>query len=76
MTVGELIEDLKSFDPNMKIHFSFNYGDYSRTVVAPEVGTVRKARVKYSGYHEMNRVVDSDEESERDVHEVVVLDHD
>lgn len=59
MTVQELIDELKNFDPNTQVHFSYNYGDHWRTQVAPVVKTVDEYSVKNSDYHNMP-VLDED----------------
>ena len=62
MTVSELIQQLQACDPNMKVHFSYNCGDYWRTTVAPTVDRVEEAAVKFSDYHRMHKLVDDRDE--------------
>jgi hypothetical protein len=64
MLVHELIELLQDQDPDLEVHFSYNYGDHWRTEVAPVVDTVDVANVTYSDYHEMHRLVDDNEDDE------------
>ena len=61
MQVFQLIEQLMDLDPNAEVHFSYNYGDYWRTEVAPKVGSVLEGMVKYSEYHSMDRLMDEDD---------------
>ncbi len=58
MKVSDLIEALQGMDPNLEVHFQYNYGDHWRTQVAPEVGFVDRGIVKYSDYHRMPKVVE------------------
>jgi hypothetical protein len=62
MTVSELIQQLQACDPNMKVHFSYNCGDYWRTTVTPTVDRVEEAAVKFSDYHRMHKLVDDRDE--------------
>ena len=61
MQVFQLIERLMDLDPNAEVHFSYNYGDYGRTEVAPNVSQVDEGLVKYSEYHRMDRLMDENE---------------
>ena len=61
MQVFQLIERLMDLDPNAEVHFSYNYGDYGRTEVAPKVGSVLEGVVKYSEYHRMDKLMDENE---------------
>jgi hypothetical protein len=61
MQVFQLIEQLMDMDPNAEVHFSYNYGDYWRTEVAPAVVSVKERLVKRSEYHLMDRLMDEDE---------------
>ena len=61
MQVFQLIELLEYMDPNAEVHFSYDYGDYWNTSVAPEVSEVSTALVKYSDYHRMDKVMDEGE---------------
>ena len=71
MTVLELIQQLQACDPNMKVHFSYNYGDHWRTTVAPTVDRVEEASVKFSDYHRMHKLVN--EYGEDGTESVVVI---
>jgi hypothetical protein len=72
MKVHELIELLQDQDPDLDVHFSYNYGDHWRTEVAPTVDTVDVAMIVYSDYHQMDRTIDDDSD-EDEVRRVVVL---
>ena len=61
MQVFQLIERLMDLDPNAEVHFSYNYGDYGRTEVAPNVSQLDEGLVKYSEYHRMDRLMDENE---------------
>ncbi len=58
MNVAELIEELKQFDPEMEVHFAYNYGDHWRTTVAPRVDNISEGVVEFSDYHRMPKLVD------------------
>lgn len=72
MKVKELIQALQEFDQDDEVHFSYQYGDYGRTVVADAINTIEAQRIKYSDYHNTYRLVDEDEDLE-DTQRVVVL---
>ena len=61
MQVKDLIEQLRSMNPEAEVHFSYNYGDHWRTEVAPTVDSVTEGVVKYSDYHGMDKLMDEDE---------------
>jgi len=61
MQVKDLIEQLRSMNPDAEVHFSYNYGDHWRTEVAPTVDSVTEGVVKYSDYHRMDKLMDEDE---------------
>ena len=61
MQVFQLIERLMDLDPNAEVHFSYNYGDYGRTEVAPNVSQLDEGLVKYSEYHRMDKLMDENE---------------
>jgi len=61
MTVQQLIDTLQQEDPNAEIAIAYNYGDYTRTTVTPDVIEVMEVPVKYSAYHRMNRLATDDE---------------
>lgn len=73
MTVKELIEMLETFEPDTKVHFSYNYGDHWRTTVAPEARHVEELPVIESEYHRMPKVIDEDDERYNDAEQVVVI---
>lgn len=58
MKVRELISELKNFHGDMEVHFSYNYGDCWKTIVAPKVENVDEGYVIHSSYHSMPKVVD------------------
>ena len=82
MTVEELMNELAKLDKDAEVHFSYNYGDYWGTEVSQTISNVSKGAVKYSEYHSMYKIVDSnddcfDEETsscDKDVISVVLLD--
>ena len=57
MKVADLIEQLKTMPPNAEVHYTYNYGDYWRTNVAPVVEDVTLGYVKYSEYHRMDKLI-------------------
>ncbi len=60
MRVQDLIDELKSYDPEAEVHFHYNYGDHWRTEVAPKVTEVFDAPVVWSEYHRMPKLADDD----------------
>jgi hypothetical protein len=69
MKVAELIAQLQNLDPEMSVHFSYNYGDHWRTLVAPTVDNVEVEFVKYSDYHSMDKIVDLDDAYDEETQE-------
>lgn len=67
LTVGELKEELELYPDDMKVYFSYNYGDHWRTEVAAEIVSVEKGEVEYSDYHSMMKVRDDVDPGEGDV---------
>jgi hypothetical protein len=69
MKVSELVEMLSRFNQEADVHFSYGYGDYWRTEVAPAVCQVYDGMVAYSEYHQMDKLIqdDSDEDTVRRV---------
>jgi hypothetical protein len=61
MQVKDLIEQLRSMNPDAEVHFSYNYGDHWHTEVAPTVDSVTEGLVKYSDYHRMDKLMDEDD---------------
>ena len=62
MKVQDLIDELKSYDPEAEVHFAYGYGDHWRTQVAPKVSRVDEAVVEYSDYHRMDKLVTIEED--------------
>ena len=76
MRVQDLIDELKCFDPEAEVHFTYNYGDHWRTTVAPKVSEVFDGKVKFSDYHRMDKLVDDydeDEDENPDANRVVLI---
>jgi len=73
MKVKELINQLQDFDEELEVCFSYNYGDYPKTMVAENIHDVDESEVVYSDYHRMNRIVDDDREGDRENSTVVVI---
>lgn len=81
MQVKELIEMLSRFEQTAEVHYSYNYGDYWRTEVAPAVCQISDGVVEYSDYHQMDRLVTDEEDCydeatgdyKQDIRKVVVL---
>lgn len=76
-TLSDLINKLQNLidegvPDNTPVHFSYNYGDHWRTQVAPVIENIDKGKVKYSSYHQMDQVVEDDEEN-NDLKEVIIL---
>jgi len=71
MQVKELIEMLEGMNPEAEVHFSYNYGDYWRTEVAPAVGRVDEGAVVYSEYHRMDKMAEDDTEFDEETGEEV-----
>lgn len=73
MKVRELIEMLEDEDPEREVYFSYNYGDYGRTLVAQPVKEVEPAgEVEYSEYFRMHKLSDPDRPADK-AKRVVVL---
>lgn len=64
LTVRELITQLEQFGDDMEVRFTYNYGDYWKTTVAADVRNVDTGHVKHSDYHQMDAVVDMNEEQQ------------
>lgn len=62
MNVRQLIEQLQSMNPDAEVHYSYNYGDHWRTQVAPTVDRVEEGVVEHSSYHDMDRMVDDEDD--------------
>ena len=76
MTVQELKDQLENFAPDTTVRFGYGYGDHGRTQVAARVRKVDDALVCWSEYHQMDRVVDDEDEDAEEVtdaQEVVLI---
>jgi hypothetical protein len=73
MTVQELIEQLQQFEPTDEVHFSYNYGDHWRTLVAPKVRRVEQLPIVASEYHNMPTIIDEHDRRYNAAQQVVVL---
>lgn len=75
MTVKELIEQLKNFDPDRRVAFSYDYGDHWRSEVAEDPTEVALKECVWSGYHDMYKVVDEGDidRDEDEVKKLVVI---
>lgn len=73
MNVRDLIAKLGEMDPESEVHFTYNYGDHWRTIVAPVVDKVEEGRVAHSGYHNVDAVVVEDDKGYDTADEVVLL---
>lgn len=74
MTVDELIARLEMFPRDAEVHFAYDYGDHWRTTVAPRVTGVTEGLVVRSDYHQMDKIVElDDDETDSDARPVVVL---
>jgi hypothetical protein len=51
MKVKELIEELKRFDQEAPVVFTYNAGDYWHTMLAPEVDSADVGEIQFSDYH-------------------------
>ena len=65
MKVRDLVKRLHEFDEDMDVHFSYDYGDHARTEVAPKIRRVEELGIKYSSYHDMDRVAYEDEKEDK-----------
>ena len=61
MKVADLIEVLQGYDPELEVHFAYNYGDHWRTAVAPNVTQVTEGYVDFSDYHRMDKLGDEED---------------
>ena len=76
MKVSELIAELKCYDEDAEVHFSYVAGDYWRTQLAPKIRSVSNGTVQYTTYHQGDKIVDAAEDSEDEefpVRRVVVI---
>ena len=64
MLVKDLIKQLSYMNSEAEVHFSYNYGDHWRTIVAPAVTEISEAKVAYSDYHQMDALVTVNEDDD------------
>ena len=62
MKVAELILELQSMPQDADVHYSYNYGDYWRTIVAPKVRDISDGMVKHSEYHSMDKLIGDEDD--------------
>lgn len=72
MKVRELIDELKSMDPDAEVHIAYPSGDHWRTTVAPVLSSADEMQVKHSAYHSKDVLV-ADEDWDDNADCVVVL---
>ena len=72
MTAHELAQKLLE-GPDLPVHLAYNYGDYWKTQVAPQVLDVEQGRVEYSEYHRMDRVVQEEPEDGETYRAAIIL---
>ena len=53
-----LHEEMDKGNGMLPIHHAYQYGDHSRTVVAPEATEASIGTVAYSNYHNMHKVTE------------------
>jgi hypothetical protein len=68
MNVRELREALEALERDgkgdMDVMSTYNYGDYWHTTVAARIDGTAEETVKYSQYHQMDKLVDYDAEED------------
>jgi len=62
MKVADLIQELQCMPQDAEVHYSYNYGDHWRTQVAPKVRDIEEGVVKYSEYHQMDKLVEDEDD--------------
>ena len=73
MTVQELIDTLQCYDPDMEVQISYTSADYWRTQIADDIDSIDEGEVDYSEYHQKFRVIDEDDDDQRDPKTVVLI---
>ena len=63
MKIKELINELKCFDEDMEIMFSYPSGDYLGRILAKEPSNFYEQRVKWSEYHNSYQHIDNDDDN-------------
>jgi len=75
MTVRELMEVLRDYDPEAEVRVAQDSHDHWRTTLARPLDTVSNQLVVFSRYHEFDVVVDEDDEDAVDGTNAVILSH-
>lgn len=65
LTLRELIDELEDIaiaeGDDIKVAFSYNYGDYWKTQVAQSITRVEIDNLEYSSYHNMPKIADEED---------------
>jgi hypothetical protein len=72
ISIQELINQLQSHidngvDPETEVKFSYDYGDHWHTLVCGNINSVDMEPVKYSDYHQMDKLVDDIEDMDKEI---------
>lgn len=70
MTVEQVISELEQFPMDMEVKFSYNFGDYWKTEVASDINSIDVKLVKYSSYHNMDKIAEDEED---DLNECIII---
>jgi hypothetical protein len=62
LTLGEFRKETDHLPEDTPIHICYNYGDRSNTPVAPAVDEIIEGSVTRSDYHNMDRLVDDEDD--------------
>lgn len=74
LTVEELIEELQQIeDKTQKVVSSYNFGDLWNSEVSKPATGCEEARVKWSDYHSMMAISDSEEDGSDDLVSVILI---
>jgi hypothetical protein len=73
MTAQELIDELSGLNPEDEVYFTYDYGDHCHSKVACLVESVENGSVVFSGYHNMMKLADLENESEQGKEKNVIV---
>ena len=73
MKVSDLIEELKQFNDDTEVMFSYNYGDHCNTSVAQKINSVYENEVVYSDYHNMHKMANEEYDYNKEKISVIIL---